>query len=277
MNGERRRQDRNDKTYWWFVARRRLLGDMLDHYLCDPEYRNAKILDLCGGSGGYFSVLKNYGSAVGAGDSEGLLRRRAKRHGGTFVCSRANRLPFADETFDAAVAVNALERSAHDVAALEEVFRVLRPGGRLITVVSAYGFLWGEHDEVLRHQRRYSAHELRRRLTRAGFDIERVTYFANFLLAPVLLWRLVQNVFRKSARQRRARVLLPAWLNSLVIAVLDFERFLLRFGNFPAGIALVCVAEKPRTQSVRILDPATQMMRARAGLVQPSSAFAPHT
>jgi SAM-dependent methyltransferase len=50
----------------------------------------------------------------------------------TDVIGDAHRLPFQDGVFDGAVTLNTFEHLADPVAAAAELFRVLRPGGRLI-------------------------------------------------------------------------------------------------------------------------------------------------
>ena len=110
--------------------------------------------------------------------------------------------------------------------------------------VPAYGFLWSEHDEALHHRRRYAASELRNKLTNAGFEVERITYYITFLFLPILFVRFVQSISKKSVRAKTSHIILPGWLNSLLIAILGFERVLLRRMNFPFGVSIVCLARK---------------------------------
>ena len=69
--------------------------------------------------------------------------------------------PPASATIDIVTAMDVLEHTDDDLAALRELRRVCKPGGLLLATVPAYGFLWSEHDEALKHRRRYTAHELR--------------------------------------------------------------------------------------------------------------------
>jgi len=47
------------------------------------------------------------------------------------VCAPAEEMPFPDASFDGVVSATAIEQCADPAAALREVFRILRPGGRL--------------------------------------------------------------------------------------------------------------------------------------------------
>jgi ubiquinone/menaquinone biosynthesis C-methylase UbiE len=78
------------------------------------------------------------GRVVGVDLSRRMLRqavRLSDRHTGrvTFVWQNALRLPFLDDTFDAVTCLEVLEFTPDPKATLEEMIRVLRPGGILLT------------------------------------------------------------------------------------------------------------------------------------------------
>jgi ubiquinone/menaquinone biosynthesis C-methylase UbiE len=54
--------------------------------------------------------------------------------GGFFVLSTATRLPFADSIFDGVVCIEVIEHIPELGAALSEIARVLKPGGRAIII-----------------------------------------------------------------------------------------------------------------------------------------------
>ncbi len=90
------------------------------------------ILDLGCGKGRFARHLERTASnVVGIDLSSRML---AETHG--LKCARANgtRLPFADASFDAAIAVETLEHVRNVDQFLDEARRVLRPDGRLIIV-----------------------------------------------------------------------------------------------------------------------------------------------
>jgi SAM-dependent methyltransferase len=134
----------------------------------------APLVDVAVGGSGYtvIEAAKAGRPAVGCDLSlEGLraARRFAQAEGvgdrTLFVCCSAESLPLASGAFDAALAIAILEHVPADGAALDELARVLRPGGRAwITApheLRAFSpLLWLPnrlHDRRLGHLRRYSA------------------------------------------------------------------------------------------------------------------------
>jgi ubiquinone/menaquinone biosynthesis C-methylase UbiE len=116
------------------VRRRRLVGEAVD---AQPGER---ILDVGCGPGYYVAELAERvgegGSVVGVDLSAPMLAVAGRRCEGLpnteFHEGEATALPVEDESFDAVVSVQVLEYVADVEAALGEIQRVLRPGGRVV-------------------------------------------------------------------------------------------------------------------------------------------------
>lgn len=96
-----------------------------------------RILDLGAGTGSSSASLARSGADVVAADfSPGMLAEGRRRHGGirnlSFVEADATNLPFADGEFDAVTMSYALRNVNDPKKALRELFRVTKPGGRLV-------------------------------------------------------------------------------------------------------------------------------------------------
>lgn len=82
------------------------------------------------------------GLAIGVDISEPMLARAAKAEAGPDVCflrADAQRLPLRDEAVDAVVSVAVLQLIPTPSAAVAEMVRVLKPGGRIAVMVPTAG------------------------------------------------------------------------------------------------------------------------------------------
>lgn len=101
-------------------------------------------------------------------------------HSASWVVGDAVRLPFHSETFELAVSLNTLHHWSQPVAALDEIRRVLRSGGRIaITDWCRDDWIMRLRDRALRlvrpdHVRALRASELEALLETAGFGWIRV-------------------------------------------------------------------------------------------------------
>jgi ubiquinone/menaquinone biosynthesis C-methylase UbiE len=232
-----------ESFYWWYIARRKVIGEFLTAHL--PETcGERRILDVGCGTGINNALLSQFGEVHGADMSEAALEFSRKRGIRRLQLASMDALGYPSKMFHAATALDILEHTDDDMAALKELHRVMDDNGKILLTVPAYGFLWSEHDEALHHRRRYTSAELRNKLTVAGFDIERCTYYITLLFLPILLMRIAQNFRKRSIYPTSGHVILPRWLNRTLIWVLDFERVLLRWTNLPMGVSIVCVARK---------------------------------
>ncbi|HYA93796.1 MAG TPA: methyltransferase [Thermodesulfobacteriota bacterium] len=85
-----------------------------------------------------------------------------------------------DIPIDTILCSNVLEHINMDEAALENFFRLLPQGGRLIVLVPALKMLYNALDKELGHFRRYNRAELAQKLVRNGFRICSSKYFNFF-------------------------------------------------------------------------------------------------
>ncbi len=92
-----------------------------------------RLLDAGGGTGRASVGLGPFvGDLVISDLSDGMLRQAQRRGLQHAVRGRAERLPFPDASFDRALVVDALHHVQDQHAAVHELVRILRPGGRLV-------------------------------------------------------------------------------------------------------------------------------------------------
>jgi len=92
------------------------------------------ILDMAAGTGSSTAAFARPGVRLVAGDfSEGMLAQGRKRHPEIeFVFADATKLPFKKQEFDATTISFGLRNVVDVEAALSEMFRVTKPGGRIV-------------------------------------------------------------------------------------------------------------------------------------------------
>jgi SAM-dependent methyltransferase len=93
-----------------------------------------RLADIGGGTGNYALALKDEGLRPVVIDRSTAMLARASAKGLETVEADAQRLPFGDGTFDAAMMISMLHHVEDRAAALAEAKRILRPEGRLVVM-----------------------------------------------------------------------------------------------------------------------------------------------
>jgi ubiquinone/menaquinone biosynthesis C-methylase UbiE len=259
---------RRETTSWWWIARRKLLRDAVGQALAGR--RESRVLDL-GCTAELEFADSSLLSAVNVHSALPTLAFHQMQGRQALICSNLEELSFASNSFDAVVAGDILQTVTDDVATLRELRRVLKDGASVCLTVPAYPALWGEKDEAAGHQRRYTANELRRKLNNAGFEVTRVSYLVASGFLPSFIERIGKNIFTKSIDRYRRSARSSGAFKSVMVQLLDCERFLIRFINLPFGTRVVCWARKPAGVAERVTVPAWERQWAGQPLPQGSS------
>lgn len=233
-----------EKEHWLMVVRRMIALDTLEANIGTGSGRT-KVLDFGCGSGLFVTELAEHGyQAYGLDISEeavkfGLLQGR--RNLGVIDAHKIN---FPDNTFDAVFGMAVLEHLEDESWALQEIQRVLRPGGVVILMVPAYMFLWGVQDEVAHHYRRYTKGSLLKKL-KESTSLKKIksSYFNTFLFLPIAGLRLISRAFGIKGRGSDFDIN-SSFLNKLFFAIFNAERRVLVHTSFPFGVSILAVMKK---------------------------------
>jgi SAM-dependent methyltransferase len=228
-----------EDAHWWFVARKAIVLSLLDRYL--PEKSQRFVLDAGCGTGGLLKDLERYGKLVASDFSEEAVRF-CKLRGYEIIQCSVLEPPFRENSFDLIIGLDLLEHLDEDVAALQELYRVGKPGGILCVTVPAFQFLWSHHDELNHHKRRYTKHALQERLQSAHFQVLKCSYFNNFLFPFILVGR----IFGKGAGEEPgSEWSIPSRaVNGGLSRVFAAELPLLRWLDLPFGASILAIAQK---------------------------------
>ena len=221
-----------------------------------PKRPDFRLLDIGCGAGNMIHHLSHYGQVKGLEIDERPVNKARERGYDVDLFDATQRMPFDDNTFDAITALDVIEHNEDDLAILADSYRILKPGGHLIITVPAFMWLWTHNDDLNAHIRRYTAAELKQKLTQTGFTTRRVTY-NNFFIFPMaatlLLLRrsshteldLASHHIDQEEYQVEMEPASPP-VNAILTLVGKVEAGLIRFVNLPVGTSLIAVGEKPK-------------------------------
>lgn len=235
--------DEVEGSHWWFVGRRAILESFLNGIVqkLRTPHSALRILDIGCGTGANLEMLERFGEAEGVDVSDDALEF-CRQKGLTAQKGLAEKLPFADETFDLTTALDVVEHLDEDVAGLKEMYRVTKRGGYSLIFVPAFMWLWGVQDDVSNHRIRYTKKQIVERLEKAGYTIERATYANWTFFAPILAGRTLMKI--TGIKPESENNITVSALNGVFGKLFGVERFWLRNFDFPFGVSIVVVAKK---------------------------------
>lgn len=212
--------------------------------------REPRILDCGCGTGSNLEMLRRYGRAVGF-DLTATGAQFAKAHGHAVAQASIADIPFRSGTFDLVTSFDVFQTLPDRVerAAIAEIARVLKPGGRLLLHVAALDLLHGKHSVLSEEVRRYTPARLRAIVEQGGFQIDRLTFDHMSLLPlmlPVRMWHRA-TAAGGQVTAGEAEIAVPiAPVNAALTALVSLEALALRAVNMPIGSSLMCLARKSR-------------------------------
>lgn len=229
---------------FWFRARNELLIWAIRKY-CGDFF---SFLEIGCGTGFVLSGIADQLPEAQLSGSElfpeGIMFAKDRVRKASFMQMDARNIPFRSE-FDVIGAFDVLEHIKEDQLVLGQVALALKDRGYLALTVPQHAWLWSPTDEYACHERRYSAYDLHKKVTGAGFEIIRSTSFISILLPALMFSRLRTRKLKVSDIDPKAEFKISATLNSLLLQILRFELKAISAGiNFPAGGSRLLIARK---------------------------------
>ena len=232
-----------EQTHWWFVGRRRLFAAILKKL---RPASDAAFLDLGTSTGANLRLLHELGFPLAVGlDSSPAAIAFCKEKGLGVDFGDACSLPYAGNRFDLVLATDIVEHVDRDDKALDEICRVLKPGGYALITVPAFPSLWGLQDVVAHHKRRYRMMPLRERIETSGLSVEQSFHFNFLLFAPIWAARQVIRFWRPTlASEGKVNTVL---LNRILSAIFLLDTWIARRLHPPFGVSILALARKPKS------------------------------
>lgn len=234
---------KHEADYWWFKGRRRLIEGILKKL---PKKTPLKILDVGSCTGYNLYTLSKFGEVYGV-DTEKKAVEYCKMRGFKRISLLKDglKLPFKDNYFDIVTCLDVIEHVKEDEDYLEELYRVLSPGGYLVLFTPAFSLLWSQLDIRSHHYRRYSKLMLSKKAKKAKFVIKDIKYFNYILFPPILLIRLLQKIPLFKANALGADLVVNNRLiNEILTFIFYIDVWSVKLLSPPIGVSIFLLAKK---------------------------------
>ncbi len=239
-----------ERNHWWFLVREKIIRQLLNASL--PENRQLKILNAGAATGRSSQMLMEYGEVISLEKDHNTCIFLRETLNMNVVEGDLESLPFEEDSFDVVCVFDVIEHIEQQDAAVAELYRVCKPGGWIYCSVPAFSFLWGSHDDVNHHKRRYTKKSITGVLGKR-FIIEYSTYFNMLLFIPIWFSRGMLQRMRRTQKMvsdfESGSLVNSQFFSRIFKAVFSIELILLRYFTLPFGVSILVRARKSKSFS----------------------------
>ncbi|MDX3967634.1 MAG: class I SAM-dependent methyltransferase [Bradyrhizobium sp.] len=227
-----------DLHYWWFRVRFNYASRLLLGAVAKPDL----VVDLGCGTGGFLHHLTQFAgllpSQVLGIEPDERAASVASRRGLPIRQMAPDDIALAQipQPADVICLLDVLEHIEDAPAALQQIRKLVRPGGYIVILVPALTALWSEWDVRLGHKRRYSRATLEAQLIEGGWEPIRSRYLFSAMTIPGLVRAKLINSNSLSATEF-PRV--SPLLNRVLTRIFEIET---RFPSLPFGTSVAALA-----------------------------------
>lgn len=235
-----------ETTNWWFTIRQKIILQTLQKFISTDKISRLKILNVGVAAGASSKWLAQLGDVVSV-ENEPLFIEYLHAHNYSVTQASIISLPFENNSFDIVCAFDVIEHVDEDDIAVKELWRVCKTGGAICITVPAFQSLWGTHDIVNGHKRRYRKAQLQSLVTeKENGKIIYASYFNSILFIPIFIFRKITALFKSNTPDQSDFSYFTAngFSNKVLKMIFGIEPFLLRFIKFPLGVSLLLLAQK---------------------------------
>lgn len=225
------------KEHFWFRGKRDFMDTLLASLNGKPHQ---KILDIGAGTGDDIVSINKHGGVYAIDIDQQALDLIDDNLVVEKKFGSACDIPYEQNMFDVVVAFDVLEHVEQDNVMVDEILRVLKPGGHFIFTVPAFNCLFSSHDRTLGHHRRY---DKRMVSTLLDSKMQKISlgYWFCVLFAPALAQRFLTRNSTSSVIR-----MFPKVINNAFYGAIKVENWLIKKGvRFPLGLSVYGVYQKP--------------------------------
>ena len=225
---------------FWAVTRAKKIRKILNLQSVDLMW------EVGSGHGNVAILLKNYGTAVIAIEplEQGTLV--TANSGIRSYVGTLDKLQFPKNSIKCIGIFDVLEHLENPNEVLDEIYRVLEPGGLLVLSVPAHQWLFSDFDKSIGHFRRYSRKKIVSTLEDSGFLNNMTQFIFSFLVLPAFVLRTVPSKFgrKHTSAETKETTRNQQKMLKLFQPILELLLILENFLRIPFGLSLISVSKK---------------------------------
>lgn len=232
-----------EREHWWFKARMEILRTHIQSLnLSQP----LKILNVGVASGATSLMLQEFGEVTSLEYDEDCVKYIQNTIPG-FQIDHGSilKLPYETESFDLVCAFDVLEHVQDDVLSVAELKRICKPEKNIIVTVPYLMLLWGQHDVVNHHLRRYTKRQLKNLFKTEG-NIIYSTFFNCWLFPLIAFFRIISNILPNNFLRKNKQagsdfsVYQPKWIEHLFFIIMRSEKYFIKSKiSLPIGLSIL--------------------------------------
>ena len=231
---------RVEASHFWFRGFRGFVAPAIARLA--GGRRDLTLLDCgCGTGNNLTALLRPHGRAFGFDVTPGGLAY-ARRATLPVVCADMRAIPFRSGSVDIATSFDVFQYVEDDYAVMQDIARVIKPGGGLVVTASAMNVLRGGHAGTWPEIRRYTTGRMRSIVEQSGLRIVQLTYLFATLFPALLAARMLNRGATGDDWEMRVPA---APVNTTLTTMLAIEGAISAHVPMPFGSSVMVVARKP--------------------------------
>lgn len=226
-----------EREHWWFKARNLILETHISSLI---KNKNIKILNVGAGTGYTSVMLSKFGDVKSIEYNKKCCEIVSKKTNLVVEQGDIRNINYDSNTFDLVTAFDVIEHIDDDVKAIQEIYRVTKKNGLIITSVPAFNFLWSDHDEINHHYRRYTKKSFNILFVNLKLEQKYCTYFNFFLFPLIFLIRIFSRIKKKKVIKSDFENYNSSSIDKILFKIFSSEAFFLKNNiNLPFGVSLL--------------------------------------
>lgn len=235
-----------ERKHWWFRARAKIIQGQIETTRFDNS--NFKILNIGVATGASTILLQKYGQVNSLEFDLECYSFVKETLGLDIEQGSILNLPYPDNSFDLVCAFDVIEHVEDDQKGIDEMYRVCKNSGTILITVPAFKFLWGSHDVVNQHYRRYSKKEIKKLFNNKGKEFFS-SYFNLTLFLPIAFVRTMQKKGVFNVKEKGSgsdfNLSTPKFVSKIFYFIMVSENWLLKKNiPLPFGTSIIYKTQK---------------------------------